>query len=187
MDLLKLPRKAAPVLFLVAALCSSCEKQDYPKTELFTWKAKVDVTSKGKLSVNIENRDGIDSGEGSKKVVDDDVNSKFLIFSYAPNFYMQLEFPQAQQVASYSLTSGGDAPLRDPKNWTFNGSNDGSTWTVLDTRTDEAFAGRVQTRFFNFKNLNAYKYYRISITSIGAGDLFQLGEWRVIEVPEDQQ
>ncbi|WP_316843016.1 discoidin domain-containing protein [Pedobacter gandavensis] len=187
MDLLKLPRKASPVLFLVAALCSGCEKESYPKTELFTWKAKVDVTSKASLSVNIENRDGIESGESSKKVVDDDVNTKFLIFSYAPNFYMQLEFPQAQQVASYSLTSGGDAPLRDPKNWKFSGSNDGTTWTDLDTRENEVFAGRTQTRFFSFKNTNSYKYYRLSISAIGSGSLFQLSEWRLIEVPLDQQ
>ncbi|WP_316820580.1 discoidin domain-containing protein [Pedobacter gandavensis] len=187
MNLLKLPRVASPVLFLAATLCSGCEKQDYPKTELFTWKAKVDVTSKGNLSVSIENRDGIESSESSKKVVDDDINTKFLIFSYAPDFYMQLEFPQGQQVASYSLTSGGDAPLRDPKNWKLTASNDGTTWTTLDTRENEVFAGREQTRFFNFKNITSYKYYRLSISSIGSGSLFQLSEWRLIEVPEDQQ
>lgn len=187
MIFLKLTKKASPVLLLIAAMCSGCEEPDYPKTELFTWKAKVDVTSSGKLSVNIENRDGIDAAESSKRVVDDNVNTKFLIFSYAPNFYMQQEFPQPQQVASYSLTSADDAPGRDPKNWVFAGSDDGTTWTPLDTRENESFAGRKQTKFYSFKNLKPYKYYRISITAIGSGALFQLAEWRVIEVPEDQQ
>lgn len=187
MNFLKLPKKASPLLFLVAAACCGCEKENYPKTELFTWEAKVDVTSKAKLSVNIENSNGIDGAEGSKKVVDDDVTTKFLISAYTPSFYMQLEFPQAQQVASYSMTSGGDAPLRDPKNWKLSASNDGTTWTDLDTRENEVFAGRTQTRFFSFKNLISYKYYRISISSIGSGSLFQLSEWRLIEVPKDQQ
>ncbi|RYF23080.1 MAG: discoidin domain-containing protein, partial [Flavobacteriales bacterium] len=166
---------------------AGCVKEDYPRTELFTWKAKVDVTAKGVLSVNIENSAGPNGGEGSLKVVDNDINSKFLINPYASNLYMQLNFPVAQQVASYTLTSGGDAPGRDPKDWKFSGSLDGTTWVDLDTRTGEAFSGRNMTKTYSFKNIVAYKHYRISITSITSGSLFQLSEWRVIEVPEEQQ
>lgn len=179
--------KGAVWLCASIALLSGCLKEDYPKTELFTWKAKVDVTDKAVLSVNLENSAGPGGGEGSSKVVDNNYTTKFLINPYQNNFYMQLAFQQPQQVAAYTLTSGDDAPGRDPKDWRFSGSTDGTTWVDLDVRKDETFSGRRLTRTFSFKNKVAYKFYRISIDAIGSGSLFQLTEWRLIEVPEELQ
>lgn len=179
--------KRAVGLCATIVLLSGCLKEEYPSTELFTWKAKVDVTAKATLSVNLENGAGAGGGEGSAKVVDNDFTSKFLINPYQSNFYMQLSFPQPQQVASYTLTSGDDSPGRDPRDWKFSGSTDGTTWVDLDVKTGETFSGRRMTRTFNFKNVIAYKFYRISISAVGSGSLFQLTEWRVIEVPEELQ
>ncbi|MFD2583575.1 discoidin domain-containing protein [Pedobacter vanadiisoli] len=186
MNVLKMTRGAIG-LCLAAVLLLGCGKEEYPAVDLFTWKAKVDVTAKAALTVNIENPSGASAGEGSLKVVDNDINSKFLINPYQASLYMQLTFPSAQQVASYTLTSGGDAPDRDPKNWKLSGSTDGSNWVDLDTRTGETFSGRNLTKTYNFKNKVLYKYYRLSITLNNGGSLFQLSEWRVIEVPEEQQ
>jgi len=186
MNVLKMTRGAIG-LCLAAVLLLGCGKEEYPAVDLFTWKAKVDVTAKAALTVNIENPGGASAGEGSLKVVDNDINSKFLINPYQASLYMQLTFPSAQQVASYTLTSGGDAPDRDPKNWKLSGSTDGSNWVDLDTRTGETFSGRNLTKTYNFKNKVLYKYYRLSITLNNGGSLFQLSEWRVIEVPEEQQ
>lgn len=179
--------KGAVGLCASIVLLTGCLKEDYPSTELFTWKAKVDVTDKAVISVNYDNGAGPNGGEGSLKVVDNNFTSKFLINPYRNDFYMQLAFPQPQQVASYTLTSGDDAPGRDPKDWKFSGSIDGSTWVDLDVKTGETFSSRRLTRTFSFKNLVAYKFYRISISAVGSGSLFQLTEWRVIEVPEELQ
>lgn len=179
--------KKAFCLLAVFTLLLGCGKEEYPTVDLFTWKAKVDVTAKAILSVNIENGAGSSGGEGSAKVIDNDFNSKFLINPYQTNFYMQLSFPSPQQVASYTLTSGGDAPGRDPKDWKFSGSTDGTTWVDLDTRTGETFSGRNLTKTYSFKNKVLYNHYRISISAVGSGSLFQLSEWRLIEVPEEQQ
>lgn len=186
MNLLKMTKKAVGLCFVVALLLG-CGKEEYPAVDLFTWKAKVDVTAKAALSVNIENSGGASAGEGSAKVVDNDFTTKFLINPYQSNFYMQLAFPSPQQVASYTLTSGNDAPGRDPKDWKLSASTDGSNWVDLDTRTGETFATRNLTKTYSFKNKVLYKFYRISISAIGSGSLFQLSEWRVIEVPEEQQ
>jgi hypothetical protein len=186
MTLLKLTKRTVGLCF-VQAILLGCGKEDYPAVGLFTWKAKVDVTDKAKISVNFENSGGATAGEGSLKLVDNDFNSKFLINPYQPTFYMQLSFPAAQQVASYTLTSGNDAAGRDPKDWKLSGSADGTTWVDLDVRTGESFSGRNLTKTYNFKNLVPYNYYRISITAVASGTLFQLSEWRVIEVPAEQQ
>lgn len=186
MTILKIA-KGAIGLCASIVLLMGCLKEDYPSTELFTWKAKVDVTDKAVLSVNVENGAGPSGGEGSSKVVDNNINTKFLINPYRNDFYMQLTFPQPQQVASYTLTSGDDAPARDPKDWKFSASADGTTWVDLDVKTGQSFADRKMTKTFSFKNTQAYRFYRISITAIGSGSLFQLSEWRVIEVPEELQ
>jgi hypothetical protein len=186
MKLFKITRNTVALCFVLASLLG-CGKEDYPPVDLFTWKAKVDVTDKGNLSVNIENSDGATGGEGSKKVVDNDPTTKFLINPYQSNLYLQLSFPAAQQVASYTLTSGGDAQGRDPKDWKFSGSMDGTTWVDLDVRTGEVFSGRNMTRTFSFKNTVLYNHYRISISAVSNSTLFQLSEWRLIEVPEALQ
>ncbi|UKT62772.1 discoidin domain-containing protein [Pedobacter mucosus] len=186
MNLLKITRSAIG-LCAAMVLLLGCEKEEYPSVELFTWKAKVDVTAKATLSTNIESSGGAAGSEGSAKVVDNDFSTKFLINPYSSNFYMQLSFAAPQQVASYTLTSGNDSPGRDPKDWKFSGSLDGTTWVDLDTKTGETFSGRNMTKTYNFKNKVLYKFYRISISAVGSGSLFQLSEWRLIEVPEEQQ
>jgi len=51
------------------------------------------------------------------------------------------------------------------KNWQFQGSQDGSTWTTLDTRSGEAFPSRFLTRQYTITNLTAYPRYRLNITA----------------------
>ncbi|WP_316782581.1 discoidin domain-containing protein [Pedobacter frigiditerrae] len=179
--------KGAVGLCASIVLLTGCLKEDYPSTELFTWKAKVDVTDKAALTVNFEYSGGASGAEGSTKLIDNNYTTKYLINPYQSTMYMQLAFPQAQQVASYTLTSGDDAPGRDPKNWKLSGSTDGTTWVDLDTKTGEVFSGRRLTRTFSFKNLVAYKFYRLSITANAGDSLFQLTEWRLIEVPAELQ
>jgi hypothetical protein len=79
-----------------------------------------------------------------------------------------------------TLTSGNDAADRDPKAWTLEGSSNGTTWTVLDTRSNEAFANRLMTKTYFFQNSTAYTHYRLSITENNGGGLFQMTEWRLL-------
>lgn len=76
----------------------------------------------------------------------------------------------------YDLTSGDDMPNRDPKNWEFQGSADGVNWTTLDTRTNEMFETRHQTRRFSYKNSTLYQYYRLNVTENGGQGEVQLAE-----------
>src|SRR5882762_5199578 len=71
----------------------------------------------------------------------------------------------AKTVVRYDLTSANDVPGRDPRNWQFQGSQNGTTWTTLDSRTGETFASRFLTRQYSFSNTNPYAYYRLNVTS----------------------
>ncbi|MGJ7032917.1 BT_3987 domain-containing protein [Niabella hirudinis] len=140
-----------------------------------------DITPLGTLTVSDENRDGANAKEGSVKLVDNDYSTKFLSFNYNPNFWMQLKLNTPQRLDAYEITSGNDAPDRDPKNWLFQGSNNGTDWTTLDNRKDEIFLGRQLTRRFNVNFPNAYTYYRMLVTVNGGSSLIQITEWKIIQ------
>ena len=56
------------------------------------------------------------------------------------------------------------SPKRAPKAWEFAGSNDGSTWTLLDARSGQtgwSDADDGEIRYFGFANATAYASYRL--------------------------
>lgn len=54
--------------------------------------------------------------------------------------------------------------LAYPKNWTLEGSNDGTTWDILDVQQNYTWPGNSQVWIIN--NQNAYRYYRIHVTAV---------------------
>lgn len=170
------------LLGLLGTACSKDKTKDYPLLPEEQEK-EMDITAYGVLKVNRENANGKDGGEGSLKVVDEDYKSKYLINPYQNDMYIQLGFPGAIKLGAYTLTSGNDAPGRDPKDWTITGSADGTTWKIVDERKDEKFAGRNETRRFQITTTESFKFYRINILSNGGESLFQLSEFRLINAP----
>ena len=65
---------------------------------------------------------------------------------------------------------------RAPKDWTFEGSNDGENWTVLDRRFGYTnwVRGAKCNREFAFANTNAYRHCRLTVDAVGSGDILEL-------------
>lgn len=143
--------------------------------------APEDLTDSANLSVNRENSDGPEAGEGSLKLVDGDLDTKYLT-EYADPFWMTLELEDPQVSNYYTLTSANDADERDPRDWEIEGSQDGETWETLDERSDQKFDDRNMTREFYFENDTAYKFYRLNLLKNNGGDLFQMSEWRLLRI-----
>jgi hypothetical protein len=76
-----------------------------------------------------------------------------------------------------STTSAGSAP----KNWTFEGSNDGTNWTILDTQTNQINWTNSQRKEYLFNNTIAYLYYRINISTNNGGRWLGIGELEMFE------
>ncbi|RZQ62472.1 ThuA domain-containing protein [Amycolatopsis suaedae] len=112
--------------------------------------------------------------ETKEKLFDGNSNTKWLTFANTGWVAYKLATPTA--ISSYSLTSANDFEGRDPKNWTLEGSADGTNWTVLDTRTNEVFPERYQTRKFDIANTTAYPHYRLNITANGGQSATQLAD-----------
>lgn len=57
-------------------------------------------------------------------------------------------------------------PNRAPKNWTMEGSNDGSSWATLDTRTNETSWGSGEVRNYHCTGVTtAYRYFRLNVSA----------------------
>ncbi|QUF02716.1 GH92 family glycosyl hydrolase [Actinosynnema pretiosum subsp. pretiosum] len=116
-----------------------------------------------------------ESDEVKENLVDGSPSSKWLAFTATG--WLEFTFDAPATVEDYALTSANDAPERDPKDWKLSGSDDGETWTELDARTGQTFAGRHTTVTYETGNTTAYRHYRIDITANRGGQaVLQLAE-----------
>jgi hypothetical protein len=102
-------------------------------------------------------------------------NTSIAYFRNATPAFVQIQFPTAvviQLYAIYPLMFNGAFTA-----WTFDGSNNGSTWNTLDTRTGVAIANNGGGWWSYVFNTTAYSYYRINLT---AGNGY-VRNWRMYE------
>ncbi|MDN5205257.1 PKD domain-containing protein [Fulvivirgaceae bacterium BMA10] len=123
----------------------------------------------------------INANEGSAKAFDNDNATKWLDNGGTPSTgsprWIQLELPSAKAVNRLTITSANDSDGRDPKNFSIKGSNNGTSFTTLQSWTDQNFTARHQRQEFFFTNTASYKYYRLEITANkGNGGSTQLAE-----------
>ncbi len=116
-------------------------------------------------------------GEVAKNLADGDPGTKWLAAATTATLTYHLANPAA--VTSYALTSGNDAPDRDPAAWTLQASIDGTTFTTLDTRAGQTWTGRgVQNKYsVPTAAVASFTFYRLVISAPGAGSLLQLADW----------
>jgi hypothetical protein len=67
------------------------------------------------------------------------------------------------------------------KDWHLSGSNNGTSWTVLDTRIGEDFPTRLLTRTFAVNNDQPFLFYRLTITQNGNNNNTQFAEWELFQ------
>lgn len=141
----------------------------------------INISKGASLETSAENESGANSAEGSLKMIDLDNNSKFLLKSFSTGFTV-IQTPASEAVANaYLITSGNDAPSRDPKTWVLEGSQNKQNWTVLDTKTNHAFMYRNEIKIFNFPNTMSYKHYRLRVAETAGSTDMQISEWLLLK------
>ena len=123
---------------------------------------------------------GVPSNEGPDQAFNRNSDPKWFngnASNPGPTGWLRYDFgaSNAQTVKRYSVVSA-DVANRDPKTWTFQGSNDGSTWTTLDTQSNQAFVNRAHANTYNIGNTAAYRYYQIDITANNGGTTLAIAE-----------
>lgn len=108
------------------------------------------------------------------KLVDCNPDTKYV--TYHKNVNINWNGNNNVTVKSYSLTSAADTPEADPKSWKLSGSSDNQTWIVLDSQENQAFAERKQTKTYEVKNEEEYRFYRLSIQDNNGSNFTQFAE-----------
>lgn len=101
--------------------------------------------------------------------------------------WLRYQWPVAQTVKRYSIRSRNSANRGDPNNWTLEGSNNGTDWVVIDTRTGEGASwGQSEKRVYECAaNNTSYLHYRVNVTSVslkGAGTYVSIDELELMAV-----
>ena len=114
-----------------------------------------------------------------------DTNGRWLA-SKADHMYVVYKFNEATaanmlRVWNGSNSGGGASSAeRSPKAWTFEASNDGETWTTLDTRTNETgWSASGEQRDYTFTNDTAYLYYKFDCTELCSTNATYLQLWEL--------
>lgn len=92
--------------------------------------------------------------------------------------WVAVQFPQANSITHFTVTSGNDSPDRDPTDWAIQGSNDGISYTDIYHFTDTAvpWSERNQVVKFTLPGPSpAYRYVRY-IAWETPGTLHQINE-----------
>ena len=125
----------------------------------------------------------IHEGESKEMAFDNTVSTKWLTY-FTPTGWIQFQFPQGNRyvIGRYSIASANDAPERDPRSWTLEGSNDGLNWEIVDTQDNQIWSDRFLRREFGCAYPNAFNYYRLNITSNnGSSNLTGFSEMELLE------
>jgi predicted alpha-1,2-mannosidase len=121
-------------------------------------------------AVTSDSGDPSSSAGDASALFDDDSTTEDDLGSSSPS--LGYVFDNPRQVSFYTLTSSAQSG-HDPSSWVLEGSNDGSTWSTLDTRSGQSFPWQAQTRPFELATPATFTHYRIRFT--GGGDV-ALGE-----------
>lgn len=102
--------------------------------------------------------------------------------------WIYYKFDSAKIIGKYSLacTNAAQATLRMPKIWTFEGSNNGRDWTVLDTKENVTAWNYNEKKEFIINNNTSYIYYRVNVSANNGGEYLGIGEIEMMERVENK-
>jgi hypothetical protein len=118
------------------------------------------------------------SNEGPSNAFDNNPNTKYLNFD-KQNAGVTVQLNAGRVVNSFKLTTANDAVERDPTSYKLYGSNDGSTWTLIQQGTLSLSDNRFSvSNDIPVTNSTAYVYYFMIFPSIknNAGNSVQIAE-----------
>lgn len=113
--------------------------------------------------------------ETAARLFDGDAGTKWLVFT--PTAWVRMDFAAPVTVATYALTTANDAPTRNPRDWTLQGSVDGSTWVDVDQQVGQLVGAAPFTQVvFTLAAPATYQHFRLQIAANGGASIVQLAD-----------
>lgn len=82
--------------------------------------------------------------------------------------WIQIDVGSSQLASKYMVQNRWDNATNQPTAWTLEGSNNGSTWTSVDSRTKAVGVGGA-VYFYDMTSPGTYRYWRWTITGSNSG------------------
>jgi hypothetical protein len=99
-----------------------------------------------------------------------------------PGEWIQIQMPEAMALDSYSMYGRVSYIYRMPYNWIVAGSNDGTTWTQVDSQSGQGGWRGYEPSTYTVNSTTQYLYFRLVVTAIvdGAGaQNVNLAQWTI--------
>lgn len=96
--------------------------------------------------------------------------------------WLRIQLPSAIVLKSYSIQARLTYQIQAPRAWALGGSNDGTTWTLIETRSAQSYTAGGELKTFTISSTpSAFSYYILCFTQtqIGNGNGIGVGEWRL--------
>jgi hypothetical protein len=120
-------------------------------------------------------------GIGPYGVFDRNNNTNWQSLTTTPQ-WLSYQFPTGKIIKRYGFFSFSNNN-ENIRTWTFEGSNNGTTWAVLDTQTNFTTASSTFYSFDISSNVTSYTYYRINITAVqNLGSLIRISSLEMSEI-----
>jgi len=93
--------------------------------------------------------------------------------------WLQLQYPSSVTITSYEIQARNGQNSTAPTVWWIAGSTNGSTWTLIDTRTAITWQTNLQTITFTPATPGTYSYYRIIINAVGLANYASMSAFNI--------
>jgi hypothetical protein len=146
--------------YVVTASNSAGTSGNSPEDSATPARPPVNVATGGTATASAE-------GTGPENAFDHNIWTRWFNQDKGSTGWVQYDFGSGipKTITRYSVGSAIDVPERDPRDWEFQGSNDGTTWTTLDTQSGQTFSTRFEMKTYPVARPTAYRYYRLNITA----------------------
>ncbi len=107
--------------------------------------------------------------------------------SNTANWTVGYQFTTAKTINRYGIYRTARPDKRDPYSWNLQGSNNGTNWTTIDTRTAITYSDN-SWGWWDVTSPGSYTYYRLQITALKPGNdgWPYLAELKLLEGATDQ-
>ena len=146
--------------------------------EDFALNLRVDLTEPGDKVEGTSTK--FPANEAPSNAIDDNPKTKYLNFD-GKGSGLILEVGNSVAVG-IALTSGNDAPERDPRTFALYGSKEGGEFVPVAAGAVPSFSARQQRKRFSFDNAEAYSLYKLIFPELVGpeGTPLQIGEVELI-------
>jgi len=130
--------------------------------------------------VTVSDNGNLGTGYEGWRAFDNNSNTRWGVA--ATSGMLTVTMAAAKVIAGYSIRARNDSYLIDsPKDWTFEGSNNGTDWTVLDSQTGVTSWSMNERKEFAIVSPAAYPHYRLNISSNQSGTDTSVSEVEQLE------